>query len=84
MAIDTKFENNDGLYLNGGKVKTETTTVSWAKKAVELGAGEILLTSMNNDGTKNGFANDITKRISEQVNVPIIASGGSGKNGALC
>ncbi len=80
LAIDTKFENNDWfVYLNGGKVKTETTTVSWAKKAVELGAGEILLTSMNNDGTKNGFANDITKRISEQVNVPIIASGGAGK-----
>jgi cyclase len=79
LAIDTKFENNDWfVYLNGGKVKTETTTLDWAKKGVELGAGEILLTSMNNDGTKNGFANDITKRISEEVNVPIIASGGAG------
>jgi len=79
LAIDTKFENNDWyVYLNGGKVKTETKAIDWAIKAVELGAGEILLTSMNNDGTKNGFANDITKRISEEVNVPIIASGGAG------
>lgn len=79
LAIDTKFENDDWyVYLNGGKVKTEIKTIDWAKKAVELGAGEILLTSMNNDGTKNGFANDITKQVSEQVNVPVIASGGAG------
>jgi cyclase len=79
LAIDTKMENNDWyVYLNGGRLKTETKAIDWAKKAVELGAGEILLTSMNNDGTKNGFANDITKQISEQVNVPVIASGGAG------
>ena len=79
-AIDTKFESNDWyVYLNGGKVKTDVKTIDWAKKTEELGAGEMLLTSMNNDGTKNGFANDITKLVSETINIPIIASGGAGK-----
>jgi cyclase len=79
LAIDTKFENNDWwVYLNGGRVKTELLALNWAKQAVKLGAGEILLTSMNNDGTKNGFATNITKQISEAVNVPVIASGGAG------
>jgi cyclase len=79
LAIDTKFENNDWwVYLNGGRVKTELRALDWAIKAVKLSAGEILLTSMNNDGTKNGFANNITKQISEAVNVPVIASGGAG------
>lgn len=79
LAIDTKFENEDWyVYLNGGKVKTEKKTLDWAKEGVALGAGEILLTSMNNDGTKAGFANDITKLISTNVNVPVIASGGAG------
>jgi cyclase len=79
LAIDTKNENGEWyVYLNGGKVKTEKKALDWAKEGVQLGAGEILLTSMNNDGTKNGFANDITKLISENVNVPVIASGGAG------
>ena len=79
LAIDTKFEDNDWfVYINGGRIKTDLKTIDWAKQAVELGAGEILLTSMNNDGTKDGFAVDITKQISETVNVPIIASGGAG------
>jgi cyclase len=79
LAIDTKFEDNDWyVYLNGGRVKTELKTIDWAKQAVALGVGEILLTSMNNDGTKDGFALDITKQISEAVNVPVIASGGAG------
>lgn len=79
LAIDTKFENNNWfIYLNGGRVKTELKTLDWAKQAVDLGVGEILLTSMNNDGTKDGFAIDITKQISEAVNVPVIASGGAG------
>jgi imidazole glycerol-phosphate synthase subunit HisF len=79
LAIDTKFENNDWyVYLNGGRVKTDLKTIDWAREAVALGAGEILLTSMNNDGTKDGFAIDITKQISEAVNVPVIASGGAG------
>jgi cyclase len=79
LAIDTKFDNNDWFVCtNGGKIKTEIKTIDWAKQAVGLGAGEILLTSMNNDGTKKGFANDITKLVSETVNVPVIASGGAG------
>lgn len=80
LAIDTKQEA-DGewyVYLNGGRVKTETKCFDWAKQAVDLGAGEILLTSMNHDGTKQGFALDITKRLSESLSVPVIASGGGG------
>ena len=79
LAIDTKFEEGDWfVYLNGGRVRTELKAIDWAIQAVKLGAGEILLTSMNNDGTKNGFAIDITKAISDAVNVPVIASGGAG------
>ena len=79
LAIDTKFEDDEWyVYLNGGRVKTQLKTIDWAKQAVALGAGEILLTSMNNDGTKDGFAVNITKQISEAVNVPVIASGGAG------
>jgi cyclase len=80
LAIDTRQED-DGewyVYLNGGKIRTETTCLDWAKQAVSLGAGEILLTSMNHDGTKKGFALDITRKIAEQVSVPVIASGGGG------
>jgi len=79
LAIDTKHINGEWfVFLNGGRVATEIKTVEWAKKAVALGAGEILLTSMNNDGTKDGFALDITRAVSEAVNVPVIASGGAG------
>ncbi|MDI9365148.1 MAG: imidazole glycerol phosphate synthase subunit HisF [Flavobacterium sp.] len=80
LAIDTKQEA-DGewyVYLNGGSIKTDTKCIDWAKQAVALGAGEILLTSMNHDGTKQGFALDITSRLSEALPVPIIASGGGG------
>lgn len=80
LAIDTKQEE-DGewyVYLNGGRTKTEVTCFDWAKQGVDLGAGEILLTSMNNDGTKLGFALDITKRLSVSLPVPVIASGGAG------
>jgi imidazole glycerol-phosphate synthase subunit HisF len=80
LAIDTKKEE-DGewyVYLNGGRTKTETKCYDWAKQAVDNGAGEILLTSMNNDGTKKGFALDITKLLSTNLPVPIIASGGGG------
>ncbi len=80
LAIDTKQEE-DGewyVYLNGGRTKTATKCFDWAKYDVNLGAGEILLTSMNNDGTKKGFAIDITKQLSENLAVPVIASGGGG------
>lgn len=80
LAIDTKQEE-DGewyVYLNGGRTKTETKCFEWAKEAVDRGAGEILLTSMNNDGTKKGFALDITEKLSVNLPVPVIASGGGG------
>ena len=80
LAIDTKKET-DGewcVYLNGGRTKTETKTIDWAKQAVDAGAGEILLTSINNDGTKNGFALDITASLSNSLTIPVIASGGAG------
>jgi cyclase len=80
LAIDTKKEEDGNwyVYLNGGRTKTDTLTTDWAKQAVTLGAGEILLTSMNNDGTKNGFAKDITAILSNNLPVPVIASGGAG------
>lgn len=79
LAIDTKYIDGEWyVYLNGGRIRTEIRTIEWAKQAVALGAGEILLTSMNNDGTKDGFALDITRSVSEAVNVPVIASGGAG------
>ncbi len=80
LAIDTKKEE-DGewyVYLNGGRTKTDMKCIDWARKGVDLGAGEILLTSMNNDGTKAGFALDITKRLSVELPIPVIASGGAG------
>lgn len=79
VGIDIKFEDKDWhVYLNGGRIKTEKTALAWAKEAVALGAGEILLTSMDSDGTKDGFSNDIIKLLSENINVPVIASGGAG------
>ncbi|HVK47239.1 MAG TPA: imidazole glycerol phosphate synthase subunit HisF [Pseudobacter sp.] len=80
LAIDTRKEE-DGewyVYLNGGRVKTDTKCKDWAKQAVDLGAGEILLTSMNHDGTKAGFAIDITRELATTLPVPVIASGGGG------
>lgn len=79
LAIDTKFiDEKWNVFRNGGKIATGLNAVQWAQKGVTLGAGEILLTSMNNDGTKSGFALNITKQISESVSVPVIASGGAG------
>ena len=80
LAIDTKKELDDNwyVYLNGGRIKTDTLAFEWAKQATDLGAGEVLLTSMNNDGTKNGFAIDITRKLSHELQVPVIASGGAG------
>ncbi len=79
LAIDAKLVGNEWLvFLNGGRVATDLNTFDWAKQGVESGAGEILLTSMNADGTKRGFEIELTKMISEAVNVPVIASGGAG------
>jgi imidazole glycerol-phosphate synthase subunit HisF len=80
LAIDTKKESDGNwyVYLNGGRLKTGMLAYDWAQQGIDLGAGEILLTSMNNDGTKNGFAEDITSLFSKTLPVPIIASGGAG------
>ncbi len=79
VAIDTKLvENQNKVFSNGGKIETEKELFSWAKEVENLGAGEILLTSMNTDGTKSGFAIEITKQLAELVNIPVIASGGAG------
>jgi cyclase len=80
LAIDAKTVGNDWkVYLNGGRIETDLEAIEWARRGVVLGAGEILLTSMNADGTKNGFEIELTRLVSEAVNVPIIASGGAGK-----
>ncbi|KAB5491697.1 MULTISPECIES: imidazole glycerol phosphate synthase subunit HisF [Flagellimonas] len=79
VAIDAK--QIDGVWkvhLVGGKVPTEINLFEWAKEVEERGAGEILFTSMDHDGTKNGFANEALAKLSELVNIPIIASGGAG------
>lgn len=81
VAIDAK-RNESGcwnVYINGGRIDTGLDALEWAKKAESLGAGEILLTSMDCDGTKNGYDIELTKTISENVSIPVIASGGAGK-----
>jgi cyclase len=79
LAIDAKLVGNEWfVFLNGGRVATELKAIEWARRGVEAGAGEILLTSMNADGTKQGFEIGLTRLVSEAVNVPVIASGGAG------
>ncbi|QHN50398.1 imidazole glycerol phosphate synthase subunit HisF [Geobacillus stearothermophilus] len=82
VAIDAKYDDALGswrVYTHGGRNATEWEVVAWAQEAVRLGAGEILLTSMDADGGKNGFDIALTRRVSEAVSVPVIASGGAGK-----
>ncbi|MEJ6400864.1 imidazole glycerol phosphate synthase subunit HisF [Nicoliella lavandulae] len=82
VAIDVKWEANDQkyyVYTNGGQVKTDLDALEWAKQAVQLGAGELLVTSMDQDGTKDGFDIELYRKISNSVNVPVIASGGAGQ-----
>ena len=82
MAMDAKRRPNGAgwtLYLNGGRVDTGIDAVEWAKRAEKLGAGEILLTSMDCDGTKAGYDIPLTRAISQNVSIPVIASGGAGK-----
>ena len=80
VAIDAKqIEDEWVVHLVGGKVPTERRLFEWASEAVERGAGELLFTSMDHDGTKQGFANAALKKLSETVSVPVIASGGAGE-----
>lgn len=80
VAIDAKRHEKGGwdVYLNGGRVNTGIDALKWAKQAEDLGAGEILLTSMDCDGTKAGYDIELTRAVSESVGIPVIASGGAG------
>jgi cyclase len=79
VAIDTRrYDGGSRVHTHGGKTPTAIDTFQWAREVQERGAGEILLTSMDHDGTKNGFANDLTAAMSSMLSIPIIASGGGG------
>ncbi|MDD4894329.1 MAG: imidazole glycerol phosphate synthase subunit HisF [Candidatus Omnitrophica bacterium] len=81
VAIDAKKEDGGywQVYINGGRTPADLGALDWASKAAKLGAGEILLTSMDYDGTKDGYDLPLTKAIAQRVNIPVIASGGAGK-----
>lgn len=80
IAIDVKRVNKAfHVFINGGRIDTNVDAIIWAKKVEELGAGEILLTSMDKDGTKDGYDIELVNEISKNTNIPIIASGGAGK-----
>ncbi len=80
VAIDANFEQGEWfVYVNGGRIRTDKKLFDWAREAEHQGAGEILFTSMNHDGTKNGYANEATARISKELGIPVIASGGAGR-----
>lgn len=79
LAIDAKRENDHwAVYINGGRIRTDKDAVEWAQQGEDLGAGEILLTSMDHDGTKNGYDLALTEAVCQAVNIPVIASGGAG------
>lgn len=81
LAVDAKkkFDNSGwNVFINGGRIDTGIDLIKWIEEATKLGAGEILLTSMDSDGTKNGFDLELTRKVSEATNVPVIASGGGG------
>lgn len=79
VAVDTRFiEDQNYVHLNGGRVKTEWETLKWIKHAESLGAGEILLTSMDYDGTKNGYDCELLGEVNQNLSIPLIASGGAG------
>jgi cyclase len=81
VAIDARRESGGSakVYTHGGRERTDLDAVDWARTVADLGAGEILLTSMDSDGTKHGYDIDLTRRVSEAVRIPVIASGGAGK-----
>ncbi|SKC84935.1 imidazole glycerol phosphate synthase subunit HisF [Maledivibacter halophilus] len=82
LSMDVKKNKNDwDVYINGGRINTGLKAVEWALRGQDLGAGEIVLNSIDSDGVKNGYSIEITRLISEMVNIPVIASGGAGKRG---
>ena len=79
VAIDAKLIDGEWkVHLNGGRIPTNLNLLEWARECEDRGAGEILFTSMNNDGTKKGFENNMLSKMSDQLSIPIIASGGAG------
>jgi cyclase len=79
VAVDTKnYGKQHNVHIHGGRTPTEVNTLEWVKEVENRGAGEILLTSMDHDGTKNGFANELTRTVSTMLSIPVIASGGAG------
>ena len=79
VAIDARREDGvTKVYTHGGRERTDRDAIEWAKTVADLGAGEILLTSMDKDGTKNGYDLDLTRRVADSVRIPVIASGGAG------
>ena len=79
VAVDTRYvEGEHIVHVRGGRTPTELRTIPWIKEVEQRGAGEILLTSMDHDGTKAGFADELTAQVSEMVHIPVIASGGAG------
>jgi imidazole glycerol-phosphate synthase subunit HisF len=85
LAIDAKREEGDryGVYVNGGRTAAGRDAVEWAREGAERGAGEILLTSMDRDGTEDGYELELTRAVADEVDVPVIASGGAGELGHL-
>lgn len=82
LSMDVKRSGNDwDVYINGGRINTGLKATDWAIEGQRLGAGEIVLNSIDSDGVKNGYSIEITKAISEAVNIPVVASGGAGKRG---
>ena len=80
VAVDTKFVDEEWIvFVHGGRTATKWKTIDWVKKVEQLGAGEILLTSMDKDGTKSGFSLSITEQVAAAINIPVIASGGAGE-----
>jgi imidazole glycerol-phosphate synthase subunit HisF len=79
VAIDTRYTDGEHVvHTHGGRTPTHLRTLAWAREVEQRGAGEILLTSMDHDGTKNGFAKELTGQVSRLVSIPVIASGGAG------
>src|SRR5207249_7905743 len=85
LAIDARRRDGDGyeVFVNGGRTPTGRDAVEWAREGVERGAGEILLTSMDRDGTEDGYELELTRAVADTVDVPVIASGGAGEPGHL-